>query len=75
MRLVPIRPSLHAQDYPEDLKEKVAENVRNNKHPLDTSGQKGAISVFVGNLPFSVSICIIPTHTYTPGLASHSSTD
>jgi hypothetical protein len=32
----------------------VAENVRNNKHPLDTSAAKGAISVFVGNLPFSV---------------------
>ena len=48
-------PSL-SQDYPDDLKEKVAENVRNNRHPLDTSASKGAISVFIGNLPFSVRV-------------------
>ncbi|KAM3569198.1 hypothetical protein VYU27_008698 [Nannochloropsis oceanica] len=42
------------KDYPDDLREKVAENVRNNRHPLDTSASKGAISVFVGNLPFSM---------------------
>jgi hypothetical protein len=34
---------------------KVTENIKNNRHPLDVSAAKGAISVFVGNLPFSVS--------------------
>lgn len=47
---------LFPKDYPDDLREKVAENVRNNRHPLDTSASKGAISVFVGNLPFSVRV-------------------
>lgn len=43
------------QDYPDDLKEKVLDNVKNGRHPMDTSAQKGAISCFIGNLPFSVS--------------------
>lgn len=32
------------------------DNVKNGRHPLDTQGQKGAISVFIGNLPFSVRV-------------------
>ncbi|EWM27480.1 rna-binding protein [Nannochloropsis gaditana] len=54
-RLQVLSPGYVLKDYPEDLKEKVAENVRNNRHPLDTSAAKGAISVFVGNLPFSMA--------------------
>jgi hypothetical protein len=47
------------QDYPDDLRAKVQDNVKNNRHPLDTAGQKGAISVFIGNLPFSVRVCVV----------------
>ena len=47
----------HTQDYPNDLRAKVEDNVRNGRHPLDAAGQKGAISVFIGNLPFSVRAC------------------
>jgi hypothetical protein len=46
------------QDYPQDLKDKVTDNIKNNRHPMDTSSQKGAISCFIGNLPFSVSRCL-----------------
>lgn len=46
------------QDYPQDLKDKVTDNIKNNRHPMDTSSQKGAISCFIGNLPFSVGRCL-----------------
>jgi len=55
VKITPHTPLLfQKKDYPEDLKVKVQDNVKNNRHPLDTAGQKGAISVFIGNLPFSV---------------------
>lgn len=34
--------------------ERVRENVRNNRHPMDQATQRGALTVFVGNLPFSL---------------------
>lgn len=53
----PERTTPKQQEYPNDLKAKVEDNVKNGRHPLDTQGQKGAISVFIGNLPFSVRVC------------------
>ena len=42
--------------YPEEMMEKVKDNVLNNRHPMDNqnSGKRAEISIFVGNLPFSV---------------------
>ena len=41
-------------------KEKVKDNVSNNRHPMDNygNGKRAEISIFVGNLPFSITFCM-----------------
>jgi predicted Zn finger-like uncharacterized protein len=43
--------------YPEEMMEKVKDNVSNNRHPMDNygNGKRAEISIFVGNLPFSIT--------------------